>query len=138
MKQLEEMSEKGNFNNEYRVVVSSWYMMMLPTTKVGTPLLAPQAAQRAAWEWEERDIEYRRQKGAEWRSARESSLVFDAERALKEPYSFEQMQPAAHKARAPPLLVLRRAVFGRPSRTPRAARCASARWRRCSRAPACW
>eukprot|EP00966_Prymnesium_polylepis_P021106 485597-Prymnesium_polylepis.1 len=31
---------------------------MLSATRRGTPLLPPQEAQRGAWEWEERDIEY--------------------------------------------------------------------------------
>ncbi|KAL1511340.1 hypothetical protein AB1Y20_006143 [Prymnesium parvum] len=96
VKQLEEMIEKGNFHNEYRIVVSAWYMMMLPSTKLGTPLLPPQEAQRAAWDWEERDIEYRRQKGAVWRAAREDASVFDIESAVAEPFTFTQVQPASH------------------------------------------
>eukprot|EP00966_Prymnesium_polylepis_P196124 4545333-Prymnesium_polylepis.1 len=42
---------------------------MLPATRRGTPLLPPQEAQHAAWEWEERDTE--------WRAAREEGAVFD-------------------------------------------------------------
>jgi len=43
--QLEDMMEKkGEFGREYRIVTAGWYMLMLPKTHLGSPLLAPDDA----------------------------------------------------------------------------------------------
>lgn len=89
--QLEEMSEKkGEFGNEYRVVAAAWYMMMLPKTTLRSPLVAPDDASKAAWEFQEREYERRRVEGTKWRLAREDETLFDEELARRHPYELTQ------------------------------------------------
>ena len=89
--QLEEMSEKkGEFGNEYRVVTAGWYMMMLPSTTLRSPLVAPDDASKAAWEWMEFEYERRRVEGDRWRTAREDETLFDEELARTHPYELMQ------------------------------------------------
>ena len=89
--QLEEMQEKkGEFGNEYRVVTAAWYMMMLPDTGLDTPLMAPDDASKAAWEFQQREYERRRVEGAMWRKRREAETHFDEEQALLHPYELTQ------------------------------------------------
>lgn len=89
--QLEEMMEKkGEFGREYRIVAAAWYMMMLPTTRLDTPLMAPDDASKAAWEFNEKEYERRRAEGTRWRAAREDEVFFDDERARTHPFQFTQ------------------------------------------------
>lgn len=89
--QLEEMQEKkGEFGNEYRVVVAAWYMLMLPWTRLSSPLMAPVDASKTAWEFQEGEYERRRVEGAARRKQREEAAVFDVEAAKLHPYEFVQ------------------------------------------------
>ena len=89
--QLEEMMEKkGEFGREYRIVTAAWYMMMMPSTHLGSPLMAPDDASKAAWEFNEAEYERRRVEGQKWRTAREDEVIFDLEKAKLHPYQFGQ------------------------------------------------
>ena len=89
--QLEEMMEKkSEFGREYRIVTAAWYMMMLPRTHLDSPLMAPDDASKAAWAFNEGEYERRRVEGQKWRTAREDEVVFDVERATRQPYEFGQ------------------------------------------------
>ena len=67
-----------------------WYMLMLPDTRLGTPLMAPNDASKAAWEFNEKEYERRRAEGTRWRAAREDEVFFDDERARTHPFQFTQ------------------------------------------------
>ena len=89
--QLEEMMEKkGEFGREYRIVTAAWYMMMMDSTHLNTPLMAPEDASKAAWAFNEQEYERRKVEGQKWRTAREDEVVFDADRAMRQPYQFGQ------------------------------------------------
>ena len=89
--QLEEMHEKkGEFGQAYRVVAAAWYMMMLPSTTLRSPLIAPDDASKAAWDAMEKEYERRRVEGTRWRTAREDETVFDDEAARRHPYEMTQ------------------------------------------------
>ena len=89
--QLEDMMEKkGEFGREYRIVTAGWYMMMLPTTCLRSPLMAPNDASKAAWEFNEKEYERRRAEGTKWRAQREDEAVFDVAHAAHHPYQLTQ------------------------------------------------
>jgi hypothetical protein len=52
--------------------------------------MAPDDASKAAWEFQEREYERRRVEGEKWRTAREDEVVFDAAKAVLQPYEFGQ------------------------------------------------
>ena len=65
-------------------------MMMLPHTMKRSPLICPDDASKAAWEFMDREYERRRVEGDKWRTARQSECVFDEEAARRHPYQLTQ------------------------------------------------